>query len=58
METINKKGGFYDLPQQKTCNYPNHNPPTNIYIPPGKGYRHVCPKCGEVKDLVPLQITL
>ena len=29
------------------CNHPSHNPPTHIYIPPGKIFIHVCPACGE-----------
>lgn len=52
-----KKGGFFDLPKNNTCNDPGHNPPTHLHIPQGKGYRHVCPKCGATVDLIPPQIS-
>ena len=39
--------GFFDLPKQEQCTSKEHNPPKNIYIPQGKGYRHVCPDCGK-----------
>jgi len=42
-----KRGGFFPLPAQKTCNHPNHSFPTMLYIPPGQGYRHICPSCGR-----------
>ena len=41
------KSGFFDLPKQESCNHPEHNPPTHLHIPEGKGYRHVCPGCGK-----------
>jgi hypothetical protein len=44
---------FFDLPSDKTCIHPEHDPPTGLYIPPGKGYRHVCPACKTVKDVIP-----
>lgn len=49
---------FFDLPSDKTCIHPEHDPPTGLYIPPGKGYRHVCPACKTVKDVIPLQYSL
>ena len=52
-----KQGGFFDLPQDKRCKDKSHKPPTHIYIPQGKGYRHVCPSCGKVTDLIPPQIS-
>ena len=51
------KGGFYDLPKNESCTDVNHNPPSHLYIPPGKGYKHICPTCGKLTNLVPLQIT-
>ena len=52
-----KQGGLFDLNLPKKCNNPSHEPPTHIYIPQGKGYRHVCPSCGKVTDLIPPQIS-
>jgi hypothetical protein len=52
-----KKGGFFPLPQDKTCKHPEHKPPMHICIPQEQGYRHVCPGCGKVTDLIPPQIT-
>lgn len=49
---------FFDLPSDKTCIHPEHEPPTGLYIPPGKGYRHVCPACKTVKDVIPPQYSL
>lgn len=49
---------FFDLPSDKTCIHPGHNPPTGLYIPPGKGYRHVCPGCKTVQDVIPPQYSL
>lgn len=57
-EIHGKKGGFFDLPKDKTCKDINHKPPTHIHIPQGKGYRHICPTCGNVIDLIPPQISL
>lgn len=53
-----EKGGFFDLPNILTCRHPEHNPPQHIHIPNGKGYRHICPGCRKVTDLIPQQITL
>ena len=52
-----KQGGFFDLPKDTRCKDKSHNPPTHIYIPQGKGYRHVCPSCGKVTELIPPQIS-
>jgi hypothetical protein len=52
-----KQGGFFDLPQAARCKDKSHEPPTHIHIPQGKGYRHVCPSCGKVTDLIPPQIS-
>lgn len=51
------KSGYFDLPKQQICNHPEHNPPTHLYIPPGKGYKHICPGCGKEKTIIPIQIT-
>lgn len=53
-----KKGGFYDLENEKICRHPDHTPPSHLYIPFGKGYKHVCPSCNKVFNITPLQITL
>ncbi|WP_043006107.1 hypothetical protein [Comamonas testosteroni] len=49
---------FFDLPSDKTCIHPEHDPPTGLYIPAGKGYRHVCPACKTVKDVIPPDYSL
>lgn len=42
------KSGFFDLEDNdRRCKHREHNPPMHLYIPPGKGYRHVCPGCGR-----------
>jgi len=56
--TKDKDGGFFDLPKHNICNHPEHKPPSHLYIPPGKGYRHICPKCGKVSHLIPPQVGL
>lgn len=50
------KSGFFDLPQFENCTDPEHDPPTHLQIPQGKGYRHVCPSCGKTVIIKPLQI--
>jgi hypothetical protein len=52
-----EKGGFFPLPQSNKCNSSEHEPPKYLYIPPGQGYRHVCPACGKVSVIIPPQIT-
>lgn len=54
--TPSKRSGFFDLPKEKRCTHPEHNPPGHLYIPQGKGYRHVCPACGAEAVLIPPQI--
>ena len=54
----NKESGFFDLPVKEKCTHPGHNPPSHLYIPPGKGYRHVCPGCKKETILIPPQISL
>lgn len=39
--------GFFDLPISKTCNHPEHKFPSHLWIPFGKGYKHICPSCGN-----------
>ena len=59
MSDIEKeKNGFFDLPKSDRCTDPSHEPPMYLYIPPGKGYKHVCPKCGNVQYVIPTQIYL
>ena len=44
-----RKSGFEDDDDAafgRQCRDPEHSPPTMLYIPPGKRYRHVCPSCG------------
>jgi hypothetical protein len=54
-----KKSGFFDLEIEKTnqCKHPEHFPPTMIHIPQGKGFRHICPKCGHETVIIPQQIS-
>lgn len=53
-----EKGGFFDLPKNTKCGDSEHEPPKYLHIPQGKGYRHVCPRCGQVKDIIPPQVTM
>ena len=46
-----KVGGFFDLPTEELCLDTSHDPPKFLYIPPGKGYKYVCPSCGKVTIL-------
>lgn len=56
--TDDKSGGFFDLPKgMKPCLRPEHQPPRHLVIPPGKGYRHICPSCGKETVMIPMQIT-
>ena len=52
-----KESGFFDLPASPAslCNSPHHKPPSHLYIPQGKGYRHVCPACNQVTEIIPPQ---
>lgn len=58
MSETQKKSGFFDLPKKKTCNHPEHNPPTHLHIPQGQGYIHICPGCKKEKVIVPPQFSL
>jgi len=51
------KSGFFDLDEIPQCKHPEHEPPMYLYIPTGKGYRHVCPKCGKVTTIISPQIS-
>ena len=55
-------GNFFDLDRElpgwmkrPQCHHPEHNAPSGIYIPDGKGYRHVCPACGRTDIVIPDQ---
>lgn len=50
------KFGFFDLPFNSKCMDLQHEPPSHLHIPQGKGYRHICPSCGKVTTLISLQI--
>lgn len=55
-----KQSGFFpltDIGSKEVCTDENHNPPMFIHIPYGQGYRHICPTCGEVTELISPQIT-
>jgi hypothetical protein len=51
-------GKFFDLPADLTCRNSAHFPPTGLYIPPGKGYMHTCPACGNTQTVVPTQVRM
>jgi len=42
-----KRSGIEDDDKPEPCRHPEHNPPTHLYIPAGKRYRHICPGCGQ-----------
>ncbi len=52
-----EQSGFEDIPKYEQCLDPSHNPPGHIVIPQGKIYRHVCPSCGKVVRIKPIQIS-
>ena len=52
-----KQSGFFDIESFKICTHPEHNIPSHIFIPQGKGYRHICPSCNTEVVIVPIQIT-
>ena len=56
-QTNDKQSGFFDLPKETQCTHPGHNPPSHLHIPPGKGYKHVCPECGKTTTIIPTQIS-
>lgn len=52
-----EKSGFFDLEKNSACSNPEHKPPTHLHIPQGKGYKHICPSCGQISILIPPQIS-
>lgn len=44
--------GFFKLPNWHTCTHPQHAFPTHLHIPQGEGYRHVCPECGQMQEVI------
>lgn len=53
-----RRSGFEDVPLPQRCRHPEHEPPSHLYIPPGKQYRHICPGCGRESVLRPTHATL
>ncbi len=54
-----KESGFFDISDKwkiNKCRNPHHNPPGYIVIPKGKGYRHICPSCGEEQVIINQEI--
>lgn len=53
----NEKSGLFKLPEntsffgkkREICISPYHHMPSNISIPYGYGYQHVCPACGAIQ---------
>lgn len=40
--------------EKNACSSPEHNPPMNIYLTPGR-YKYTCPSCGNIIEFtVPL----
>lgn len=52
------KPGFFDIGPWKNCTHPEHEPPGLLHIPPGKGYRHICPGCGRKVVLYGSSVTM
>lgn len=56
-----KQGGFFDLPKTDSnignCKSNEHNPPSHLHIPQGKGFKHICPACGKQTVIIPPQIS-
>jgi len=46
------KCGLFDLPKIQLCRHPSHEFPKFLWIPQGKGYKHVCPGCGNVIEVL------
>lgn len=51
-----EQSGFEDDMTPKRCLHPEHQPPSHLFIPQGKVYRHVCPSCGFVMRIKPVEI--
>lgn len=48
-----QKSGFFRVKGWVgICTHPDHNFPTHLYIPPGMGYRHICPGCGKIQTVI------
>jgi len=48
-ELKDPESGFFDLDiKDKKCSHPEHDFPTHLHIPQGKGYKHVCPNCKKI----------
>jgi hypothetical protein len=56
--SVSPQSGYFDLPESKECDHPDHNFPGYKHIPQGNGYRHVCPKCGQEQVIIPQQYKL
>lgn len=54
-----KQSGIFPLEEIgiDVCLDPNHHPPNFIHIPYGHGYRHFCPACGKMTELIQPHIT-
>ena len=52
------KPGFFNLPHFFPCQHPEHSPPSMLHVPNGQGYRHICPKCGNISILTSLSFLL
>lgn len=39
-------------PWHQPCVDNSHDAPTHVHVPVGEVYRHVCPTCGEVQDII------
>lgn len=44
-----KQSGFFDLDKNTICTNQQHDPPNHLLVPAGKGYKHICPGCGDIK---------
>jgi len=51
------KSGFEMLKDEAFCLDINHSPPTHLWIPQGKQYRHICPTCGKEQVLKSVTVT-
>lgn len=52
------QSGFEDDTGTPFCRHQQHLPPTNLYIPQGQRYRHVCPGCGNTVIIRTLPVSL
>lgn len=49
LEEIMPTRKLADLPRDKICHHPDHNPPSMMVFPPGH-YQHVCSGCGHTRN--------